>query len=160
MNRKTVRPRYLRWSLHHVAFYPPFVAAGIRVPVCNPERGVYKSQMRLSFYNRNALGTHFGGSLYAMCDPFCALILIEQLGRDYEVWDKSAAIEFLRPGQGQVSATFEIAPEEVEAIRHAADQGKTVEPVFIAEVKDEFDKVVARVTKTIHVRRKRARTGV
>ena len=133
------------------AWYPPFIAAGIRVPVCDPAGGVYKAHMRLSFYNRNALGTHFGGSLYSMCDPFYALILVEQLGRGYEVWDKAAAIEFLRPGRGKVSAIFEIPPEKVEEIRSAAESGDVVEPVFVAEVTDEYGSVVARVTKTIHV---------
>lgn len=114
--------------------------------------------MRLSFYNRNALGTHFGGSLYAMCDPFFALILVEQLGGKYEVWDKSAEIEFLRPGRGQVSATFEVTEDRVAEIREAADRGETVEPVFVAEVKDESDMVVARVTKTIHVKKRKRRS--
>lgn len=150
----SLRRSYLRWSLRHVGFYPPFVAAGIRVPVCDPEGGVYQAHMRLSFYNRNALGTHFGGSLYAMCDPVFALILVEQLGRGYEVWDKSAEIEFLRPGRGRVSATFEIGESEVAKIRQDADRGEAVEPVLVAEVKDQSDNVVARVTKTIHVKKK------
>lgn len=159
MSGLSLRQRYLRWSLRHVGFYPPYVAAGIRVPVCDPEGGVYRAQMRLSFYNRNALGTHFGGSLYAMCDPFFALILIEQLGPGYEVWDKSAEIEFLSKGRGRVSATFEITPEEVAGIRDAADKGESVEPVFVSEVKDEQGKVVARVTKRIHVRKWPPRSG-
>ena len=158
MSGPSLRQRYLRWSLRHVGWYPPFIAAGIRVPVCDPAGGVYKAQMRLSFYNRNALGTHFGGSLYSMCDPFYALILVEQLGRGYEVWDKAAGIDFLRPGRGKVSATFEIPPEKVEEIRSAAESGDVVEPVFIAEVTDEAGSVVARVTKTIHVK-KMARHG-
>ena len=155
----SLRRWYLRWSLRHVGFYPPFVAAGIRVPVCDPEGGVYQAHMRLSFYNRNALGTHFGGSLYAMCDPFFALILVEQLGPGYGVWDRSAEIEFLRPGRGRVSATFEIDASQVAEIRQDADEGHVVEPVFVAEVKDEADQLVARVTKVIHVRKKASLQG-
>lgn len=150
------RERYRRWSLRHVGWYPPYVAAGIRVPICDPAGGVYKAEMSLAFYNRNALGTHFGGSLYAMCDPFYALILMEQLGRDYAVWDKSAQIEFVRPGRGRVTATFQISPERVAEIREAAEVGGMVEPVFTAEVTDESDSVVARVTKTVHVRKRRS----
>lgn len=153
----SLRRRYLRWSLRHVGLYPPYVAAGIRVPVCDPAGGVYKAHMRLRFYNRNALGSHFGGSLYAMCDPFFALILVEQLGPGFEVWDKSAAIEFLKPGRGKVSATFEITPSKVAEIRESAASGEAVEPVFTVEVTDESDSVVARVTKTIHVKQKRAK---
>jgi hypothetical protein len=92
-----------------------------------------------------------------MCDPFFALILVEQLGHDFEVWDKSAAIEFLRPGRGKVLATFEIPSSEVAEIREAATSGKAVEPVFVAEVTDESSSVVARVTKTIHVKKRRSR---
>ena len=62
--------------------------------------------MRLTSWNRNFVGTHFGGSLYSMCDPFFVLILSAALGRDYVVWDKAAAIRFLRPGRGTVKATF------------------------------------------------------
>jgi acyl-coenzyme A thioesterase PaaI-like protein len=113
--------------------------------------------MKLSFYNRNALGTHFGGSLYAMCDPFFALILIDQLGPEYAVWDKSSTIEFRRPGRGTVSASFEIPPEQVAEIQAAADAGEVVEPVFEVDLTDESGAVVARVTKTIHVSHKTRR---
>ena len=113
--------------------------------------------MKLSFYNRNALGTHFGGSLYAMCDPFFALILIDQFGPDYAVWDKSSTIDFRRPGRGTVSATFEIPPEQVAEIRAAADAGEVVEPIFEVDVVDESSDTVARITKTLHVSHKTAR---
>lgn len=159
MGGMSLRERYLRWSLRHVGWYPPYVAAGIRVPICDPAGGVYKAEMRLAFYNRNALGTHFGGSLYSMCDPFFALILMEQLGRDYEVWDKSAQIGFVRPGRGRVSATFQIQPGKVAEIREAAEAGETVEPMFTVEVTDESDNVVARVTKTVHVRKRPRRAS-
>lgn len=154
MARGSLRDRYLSWSLRHVGLFPPFLAAGIRVPVSDPRGGIYRAEMRLRFYNRNALGTHFGGSLYAMCDPFFALILIEQLGREYEVWDKSAQIEFQRPGRGLVEATFAIGEMEVAEIREAADRGDPAEPVFVAEVTDQSGAIVARVTKTIHVRKR------
>ena len=113
--------------------------------------------MKLSFYNRNALGTHFGGSLYAMCDPFFALILIDQLGPEYAVWDKSSTIEFRRPGRGTVSASFEIPSEQVAEIQAAVDAGEVVEPVFEVNLIDESEAVVAHVTKTLHVSHKTLR---
>jgi acyl-coenzyme A thioesterase PaaI-like protein len=108
--------------------------------------------MKLAPYNRNAFGTHFGGSLYSMCDPFFALILIEQCGPGYAVWDKTSAIDFLRPGRGTVSATFQIPHHQVAEIKRLADTGQVVEPVFEVDVVDESGAVVARVTKTLHVR--------
>ena len=154
MATQSLHRRFLRWALRHPSWYPPFMAAGIRVVEANPSGGVYRVRLKLRFYNRNALGTHFGGSLYAMCDPWYVLILIEQLGPSYAVWDKSSEVEFLRPGRGTVSAEFRINEDQVAQIRAAAASGEAVEPVYRAEVVDGSGNVVARVTKNLHVRHK------
>jgi len=143
------------WLLKVVNLYPPFLGAGIRVRRSGAAKRGFEVRMRLGALNRNVLGTHFGGSLYAMCDPFFALILIEQLGPGYVVWDKGAVIRFVRPGRGTVRAGFEVPPESVEEIRRAADAGAAVEPVFRAAVIDERGEVVAEVDKTLYVRRRR-----
>ncbi len=41
----------------------------------------------------------------SMCDPFFMLMLMTRLGPGYVVWDKSASIEFVRPGRGTVTAS-------------------------------------------------------
>ena len=108
----------------------------------------------MSALNRNIVGTHFGGSLYAMCDPWFMLILMRLLGRDYIVWDKAASIRFLRPGRGTVTATFHIPQERVEEIRLAADNGEKIEPIFSVDVLDEQGETVAHVEKLLYVRKK------
>ena len=135
--------------------YPPFLGAGVRVRQSKADPYTVVSSMKLHVWNRNLFGTHFGGSLYAMCDPFFAIILVRQLGDGYVVWDRSASIEFLRPGRGTVRATFHIPPDEVERIRKRADEGEKVEPRMVAEVVGEDGKVVARVEKKLYVRRAR-----
>jgi hypothetical protein len=135
-------------------FYPPFLGAGIRVRLAPQGGGAIAVRMRLRFWNRNAVGTHFGGSLYSMCDPWFMLILRHKLGGAYVVWDKRAGIRFRRPGRGTVSAVFRITDEEADAIRGRADQGETVEPEMSAEVIDEGGNVVAAVEKLLYVRRK------
>ena len=104
--------------------------------------------------NRNYFGTHFGGSLFAMTDPFPALLLIHRLGSRYHVWDQSANIEFVSPGRGMVSATFRLAQDTIEAIRVDAASGRKVLPEFRGEVRDRAGELVARVSKTIYVRLK------
>src|SRR4030095_3076500 len=94
--------------------YPPYVGAGVRARRL-PDG--FESRMPLRLYNRNYFGTHFGGSLYAMCDPFFVLALVERLGPGYVVWDTSAQIRFLRPGKGHVRARFEIPPQRVAESR-------------------------------------------
>lgn len=134
--------------------YPPFLGAGIRPTLVDLEGGRCRVEMKLSWYNRNYVGTQFGGSLYSMCDPFFMLILIEQLGGDYVVWDKAASIRFLKPGRGRVSAEFVVTPEQVAEIRHAADEEGKVERAFVVHVVDDAGETVARVEKLLYVRRK------
>jgi len=136
--------------LRLLSFYPPFVGAGIRVRRL-PDG--YESRMTLRTYNRNYFGTHFGGSLYSMCDPFFALALVERLGPGYTVWDKAAEIRFLRPGKGTVRARFEVPPARVEEIRAAVEMSGRLEPRFEAEVVDGAGNVVARVEKLLSVKR-------
>ena len=141
-----------RWKLRLLNLYPPYRGAGVRVRPAADLR-TFEVRMKLHWWNRNFVGTHFGGSLYAMCDPFFMLILIEALGRDYVVWDKAATIRFRRPGRSTVKATFHIPQERIDEIRAAADPGGKVEPVFTMEVVDEMGEVVADVEKLLYVRR-------
>ena len=142
-----------RWLIRMLNLYPPYLGAGIRVKA-SPDLRTFEVRMRLRWWNRNYVGTHFGGSLYTMCDPFFMLILIEALGSGYVVWDKSATIRFRRPSRGPVKATFHIPQERIDEIRTAADAADKVEPVFQANVVDERGQVVAEVEKVLYVRRK------
>lgn len=151
--RKPRRPFLLRL----VNLWPPYLGAGIRVTRISDDLRTFEVRMKLRFSNRNYVGTHFGGSLYSMCDPFFMLILINNLGRDYEVWDKSATIRFRRPGRTAVHATFHVPAEEIEAIRREADEHGKTEPRFTVEVKDDQGEVVAQVEKLLHVRKKERR---
>ena len=72
--------------------WPPFAGAGIRVVRLDADWRAIDVEMKLRFWNSNYVGTHYGGSLYSMTDPFYMLMLIENLGREYVVWDKAATI--------------------------------------------------------------------
>lgn len=139
------------WIIKMLNLFPPYLGAGVRVR-SSPDMRTFEAEMKLRWWNRNYVNTHFGGSLYTMCDPFFMLILIEALGRGYIVWDKAAAIRFRRPGTGTVRATFHIPEERVKEIRAAADRGDRVEPVFTVQVVDTKGEVVAEVEKTLWVR--------
>ena len=134
--------------------WPPYMGSGVRVTHISDDMRAVDVEMKLRFWNRNYVGVHFGGSLYAMTDPFFMLMLLENLGRDYIVWDKAASIRFKKPGRGRVSAQFRIAESEVDAIRQAADTHSKTEPEFTVNVIDSEGDVVAEIHKTIYVRRK------
>jgi acyl-coenzyme A thioesterase PaaI-like protein len=144
------------WRFRMVNFYLPFLGAGIQVVHRESDDHTIKVQMKLTRFNLNAVGTHFGGSLYAMCDPFFMLILMQNLGRGYVVWDKAATIRFLKPGRGTVTAVFYVPPETIEDLRSRADRGEKIEPLFTVDVVDESGEIVATVEKRLYVRRKTA----
>jgi acyl-coenzyme A thioesterase PaaI-like protein len=137
-------------------FYPPYLGAGVSVTSVSADLSVLEVEMKLSAWNRNFVGTQFGGSLYSMCDPFFMLMLMMQLGDEYVVWDKSAAIEFLRPGRGKVKARFELPRERVEELRAETQEKGKINPKFEVTVVDEAGEPVARVHKVLSVRRKDA----
>ena len=142
-----------RLLLRSINAWPPFLGAGIRVTRLSPH--ATDVEMKLRRWNRNYVGTHFGGSLYSMTDPFFMLMLIETLGPEYIVWDKAATIRFKKPGRGKVRAEFRLSSDQVEEIKRAAAANGKTEPTFLVQVKDEAGDVVAEVEKVLWVRRKR-----
>ena len=143
----------------YMNLWPPFLFAGIRVTAISPDWRSARVELRMRPWNRNYVGTHFGGSLFAMTDPFWMILVKERLGRDYIVWDKSAEIAFVKPGRGTVVAGFDLDEATVEHIRSATAGGERHLQWFDTDVIDAAGDVVARVRKQVHVRRKRPRGG-
>ena len=141
-----------RW----INFWPPFLGMGIRVMRIAPDMKAVDVEMKLRFWNANYVGTQFGGSLFAMTDPFYMLMLMANLGRDYIVWDKAATIRYRKPGKGPVRAEFRLSDIQIDDIREKLKTLPKYEPVFTVEVKDEAGVVIAEVEKVIYVRRKQS----
>jgi len=142
-----------RMMLRLVNIWPPIAGAGIRVRWGADMKSV-DVEMKLRVWNRNFVGTHYGGSLYSMCDPFYMLMLIKHLGPEYVVWDKAASIRFRKPGKGRVRAEFRISNAQLDDIREQLKTLPKYEPTFTVEVKNEAGEVVAEVEKVLHVRKK------
>ncbi|MCY1390451.1 hypothetical protein D3C76_1096270 [compost metagenome] len=145
------RARLMRWALN---FYPPYIGAGVRVRHISPDFQRVEVKMGLGWYNRNYVGTQFGGSLYSMIDPFFMLMLMQTLGRDYIVWDKAASIDFIAPGKGPVFADFHIDAALLDEIRRQTASGQKYLPCLQVDIRDGEGTLVARVDKTLYVRLK------
>ena len=139
-----------RW----INLWPPFLGAGIRVQHIAPDMKAADVEMKLRWWNANYVGTHFGGSLFAITDAFYMLMLMANLGPDYIVWDKAASIRYRKPGRGRVYAQFRLTDEQLNDIREKLKTLPKYEPVFLVEVKDDSGEVVAAVEKILHVRKK------
>ena len=149
-------PRRLRWALN---IYGPYLGAGIRVTHIAEDWREIHVRMDQGWYNTNAVGVHFGGSLYAMVDPQIMLMLMQLLGKDYWVWDKAAEIEFIKPGKGRVESRIRITDEDIRTIKTHTAQGQKYFPRFSIPVTDSAGQVVAKVIKILYVRRKNGSGG-
>ena len=135
--------------------YPPFLGAGIRAEFVSDDLRRVVIRLPLTPLNRNYVGVHFGGSLFAMTDPFYMLMLIENLGPDYVVWDKQSTIRFRRPGIGTVRAVFELDEALLDRIRATAEVEERQDVPFHVEVCDEDGEIIAEIDKIVQVRKRR-----
>jgi acyl-coenzyme A thioesterase PaaI-like protein len=119
-------------------------------------------KLKLTWRTWNAVGTIFGGSMYASTDPFYMLMLMRILGTDYVVWDKGCTIRFKKPAKKTIYAKFLITPEMLKEVKDkVAAEGKTTFTWSIAYkdkdgvVYSEFDKVLYVATKEAYKARQR-----
>ena len=149
-----MKPSTLR---HGMNLWPPFLFSGIHVAAIADDWRSARVELRMRPWNRNYVGTHFGGSLFAMTDPFWMILVMENLGRhDYVVWDKAGEIDFIAPARGEIRACFDLDEAVIDEFRQACAGGDKYLRWFQTDLVDEQEQVVARVRKQIYARRKAA----
>lgn len=146
------------WLLRRLMnIWSPFRGPGIVVTHLAEDWRSARVELRRRLLNRNYVGTHFGGSLFAMTDPFWMLLTMNAMGRDYYVWDKAGTIEFVKPGRGSVHAQFQLEEATLEQLRADTADGGKVLRWFDTHIIDREGDVVAKVRKQLYVRRKPAK---
>ena len=81
-------------------------------------------------------------------------MLMQILGKEFIVWDKAAYIDFIKPGRGTVTAKFVIDKEQIEDIIVKTADGQKYLPRFTVDIEDQMNSRVARVIKTLYIRKK------
>ena len=76
-------------------------------------------------------------------------------GDNYYVWDKSAAIDFIKPGFGEVYLDCKLNYDDVERIRAATAGGDKYLPEFTVRLFDKNDETIALATRVIYIRLKK-----
>ncbi|WP_038951511.1 DUF4442 domain-containing protein [Aeromicrobium massiliense] len=135
--------------------WPTYRFAGVRVEQIAEDWTSVDVRLRVRGLQRNAVGTAFGGTLFAMSDPFLMMMAMNQLGRAYVVWDKQAAIEYVKPGLGTIRGHFELPTDTVEEMRVATKDGDKHLRWFEDVLTDDAGDVVARLRRQLYVRRAR-----
>lgn len=137
--------------------WPPYLFTGVHVKRIASDWSAAEVELRARPWNRNYVGTHFGGTLFSMTDPFFMLLVLRSLGKDYIVWDKQAEIDFVNPGRGLVRCQFQVPRTALDDIRSATASGEKYLRWFETEIRGDDGVVVARVRKQIYVRLKPGR---
>ncbi len=151
---KTITPKTV---LKYIRWWPPLLASGIAVESFNDDLSIVTVRMKQHFFNINYVGSHYGGSIFSMTDPFYMFMLLHKLKREHIIWDQGASIDFVNPARGTIRATFTLSDNIVEDIRNTCLTQFSHQAHFDVEVVDETGLTVARVKKTLYIRRKDAK---
>lgn len=148
---KIYKPGIVKFALN---IWPPFWGAGIRILRISDDFRTVDMKLKLRWWNKNANRTQYGGSIFSLTDPVYSLMLMGILGEEYYVWDKEASINFIKPGQSDLFAQFEITQAMLDEIYAVTRHGNKCFPEFIIHVKDAKGSVVSEVHRKLYVRKK------
>lgn len=148
---KIYKPNIVKFALN---IWPPFWGAGIHIERISEDFRIVNMKLKLRWWNKNANRTQYGGSIFSLTDPVYSLMLMGILGERYYVWDKEASINFIKPGQSDLYADFEISQGQLDEIFKTTIDGDKCFPEFITHIKDKNGNVVAEVQRKLYVRKK------
>ena len=134
--------------------WPPFLFSGISILEISKDFRHAKVRLKKKALTSNYVGTLFGGSLFAMTDPFYMVMILKNLGSDYIVWDKRSEIEYVSPGKATVFAEFRLWETELDEIKREVEASGKFLKWFEVDIKTGDGTVVAIVKKQIYVRKK------
>lgn len=136
------------------SLYPPLLGSGIRIRRVAPDWTSGELSLHVAPWTANTNGTAFGGALFAATDVLYGALLAGQLGGRYQVWTKSATIDFHTPGRGRMHCTVEVPHAEADALRHALTERPATSVLHTARVVDARGTTVAEARHTMSVRRR------
>lgn len=132
---------------------PCFVNSGGTITDISPDLLEVTVSVPLSDATRNAVGTIYGGSMYAASDAIYMMLLWFQLGPNFLLFDRSSKVEYRRPATAAVTARCALSPEIVAGVRDELVERPACTRDFIIEFRDPADKVVCSIEKQVYIRR-------
>lgn len=137
-----------------VNLFPVFRRMGGRVTYISGDLKEVRMKLPLNLFSRNYVGTIYGGCMFGAADGMYMVMLINLLGPEYIVWDKSGSIQFRKPGRTTLYARFIITDDRLNEIRSELDINESILKDFTVEYRDKEEVLHAVVTKTIYFRKK------
>ncbi|MDY0780417.1 DUF4442 domain-containing protein [Tenacibaculum sp. IB213877] len=110
-----------------------------------------KIKIPISYKNKNYVGSIFGGSLFSATDPIYMIQLLNILGDNYVVWDKSAEIKYRRPAKKDAFASFIFSSDEIEHIKQKVTQKGELDWIKNLQITDDNQTVFCELEKTMYI---------
>lgn len=131
--------------------FPGFRRTGARMIKASDDLHYAKIRLPLNYKTRNYVGTIYGGSMYSCADGIYMVQLINILGKEYVVWDKSASIRFRRPGNTTLYGEFAISPEFVKQVKSEIKQQNEKDYTMKVDLVDQAGEVYATIEKVLYI---------
>lgn len=141
------------YLLPFINLWPPFLFTGIKIQKVSKDYRQMTIRLKLRFWNSNYVGTQYGGSMFSMTDPFYMLMLLQNLGPKYSVWDKSASIRYLKPGRSDLFAEFKLTEDDLKTIQTTLENQDKMEWNRTIEIKDKNGELIAAVDKILSIKK-------
>ncbi|MEW7291447.1 DUF4442 domain-containing protein [Aquimarina sp. 2304DJ70-9] len=133
-------------------FSPMYRRSTGRIKKVSKDLLVVKMKIPISYKNRNYVNSIFGGSMFSAVDPVPMVQLINILGEEYVVWDKSAEINFKRPAKENLYADFIYTLEELSMIKDKVKLEKEIEIIKTTILTNKNgSKIYCEINKTLYI---------
>jgi acyl-coenzyme A thioesterase PaaI-like protein len=148
-----IKPTSFRMRLYGFVlnFFPTYRRTGGRATFIAADFSDVHIRLKLGWGTKNYVGTMFGGSMTSAADPVYMIQLMQLLGKDYVVWDKSAHIQFKRPGDRTLYIRFLITDELLANIKERVLTEQEFDIELSTNWVDKEGTVYAKVSKVLYI---------
>ena len=133
-------------------FSPMYRRSTARIIYASKDLLHIKIKLPISYKNKNYVNSIFGGSMFSAVDPIPMVQLINLIGEDYVVWDKSAEIFFKKPAKEDLYAYFEFTHSELEEIKKQVAEKNEIEIVKTTLLTDKHNThIYCEIKKKVYI---------
>jgi hypothetical protein len=135
-------------------WYPMYFGTGGKILFWSDDSKEVHLRLKLSLWTYNYVGTIFGGSMFAASDPFYMIMLMNNLGKDYVVWDKSAQIRFRKPAKQTLYAKYTLDTPLLDSIRQEIAEKQEIDKIFRIQWVDKNGVVYSEIERACYIANK------
>lgn len=151
LNTTRKESRKTWWFRTMMNWYPMYFGTGGKILFWSGDNAEVHLRLKLNVWTYNYVGTIFGGSMFAACDPFYMVMLLRTLGRDYVVWDKSASIRFRKPARKPLYTVLKLTPEVIDEIKKKTLEHGHCTQLFVIQWLDAAGALHAEVERHCYI---------